>query len=249
MTPTTLVADPFAWSPQLAAALECHATLQYYPDSAHRFHKWWEASYWPCKQRCMDERGCAKTYYEKQMWTCKAAALQTHDDLVNLPTEPPGAPFNFTTPWLVRQFYGPATPPRRPTNTCQNYSGRRARSQVAGAPLERRGTPLLGPGRGGHARHFTRRSAVPRRAGPEALRDFGLVRHDGRPLAHVWCSRPRPGRDHGAQAHVHLCFWMAVLFYLIFFERTWSRLRGLPLRHGTEAVSYTHLTLPTNREV
>lgn len=97
---------------QLAAALECHATLQYYPDSAHRFHKWWEASYWPCKQRCMDERGCAKTYYEKQMWTCKAAALRAHDETVNLPTSPRGGAFNFTIPWLMRQFYGAARPPR-----------------------------------------------------------------------------------------------------------------------------------------
>ena len=96
----------------LAAALSCHATLQFYPDSAHRFHKFWSEYYWPCKKKCMDDRACARTYYEKEMWTCKAAALQTHDDLVNLPTEPLGAPFNFTTPWLVRQFYGPATPPR-----------------------------------------------------------------------------------------------------------------------------------------
>ena len=90
-------------------------------------------------------------------------------------------------------------------------TGRRARSQVAGAPLERRRTTLLRPRCGGHARHFTRRSAVPRRDGPEALRDFGLVRDHGRPLAHVRRLGSRASGDHGAQAHVHLCERLAVL--------------------------------------
>jgi len=100
--------DPSA---QLAAALHCHATLQFYPDSAHRFHKWWEESYWPCKKRCTDVPACEKTYYEKEMWTCKAAALRAHDAAVDLPTVPAGGAFNFTTPWLLRSFYG-SRPPR-----------------------------------------------------------------------------------------------------------------------------------------
>ena len=86
------------------------------------------------------------------------------------------------------------TPPRHH----KNNTGRGSRSQVAGAPLEGRRTALLGPGRRRHARHAAGRGAVPGRDGPEVVRDFGLVRDDGRPLAHLRRLGSRASGDHGS---------------------------------------------------
>ena len=53
--------------------------------------------------------------------------------------------------------------------TASNHTGRRARGQVAGAPLEGRRTALLRPGRGGLARHAPGRGAVPGRHSSKTL--------------------------------------------------------------------------------
>ena len=51
---------------------------------AGRFHKFWEKSYWPCKERCMSDTACSHSYYETKQWPCKADALRAHDETVRL---------------------------------------------------------------------------------------------------------------------------------------------------------------------
>lgn len=93
------------WRPgsQLLAGLDCQSSLAFYPDAAGRFHKWWEADYWPCKARCTQDKQCEKRYYQQEQWsTCKPSALAAHDRAVNVPH----SSVNVTPPYVMRQFYG-----------------------------------------------------------------------------------------------------------------------------------------------
>lgn len=91
---------------QLLAALGCVTMLTFYPGFAGRFHKFWEKVYWPCKAKCVREKACEKSYYQREMWPCKQAALAAHDRAVLLPTTASTPALNVTPPYLLRAFYG-----------------------------------------------------------------------------------------------------------------------------------------------
>ena len=91
---------------QLLAAMGCVTGLQFDPGFAGRFHTVWEKSYWPCKERCMSDSTCARSYYETKQWPCKADALRAHDEAVGLRDAGGALALNATPPYLMHHFYG-----------------------------------------------------------------------------------------------------------------------------------------------
>ena len=78
----------------------------FYPGFANRFHRAWEASYWPCKAACVKEKKCERHYFEGKVWECKGAALRAHDAAIHLPATPQLPALNVTPPHMMRAFYG-----------------------------------------------------------------------------------------------------------------------------------------------
>ena len=101
---------PRGFDPQrhLMAAFGCVTQQAFYPGFAGRFHRAWEAKYWPCKAACMADPKCAPHYFEKRVWRCKARALAAHDRATRLAATSDAPGLNVTPPHFMRAFYGGA---------------------------------------------------------------------------------------------------------------------------------------------